>query len=188
MDNFKKQLSESVETLKKGGILLYPTGTVWALGCDATNMEAVAKVQKLKNASTAPMVCMVNHQAQLERYVVFVPEVAYDIMDLALKPTTLVFDQPKGFAPNCCHSDGSIAIRVANTKFCKYLIGAFKKPVVATLANLLGSPYPKKLISIPKQILESVDYVVNLQNLKNTGEPSAIIKLENNGTVRVIRE
>ena len=188
MDDFKVQLSRCNETLKAGGVIVYPTATLWAIGCDATNQKAVERVKNLKGSMDAPVISLVNNQALLERYVAQVPEVAYDIMDLALKPTTVVFDNPKGFAPNCCHHDGSIAIRVASTKFCSYLIGAFKKPIVATMANFYNGPYPKKSTSIPQQILESVDYVVNLQNQNGTGEPSAIIKLGNSGTVGVIRK
>ncbi len=188
MNDFNVQLSKCNEILKAGGIIVYPTATLWALGCDATNQKAVERVKELKGSTDEPLICLVNNQALLERCVVQVPEVAYDIMDLALKPTTIVFDNPKGFAPNCCHYDGSIAIRVANTKFCAYLVGALKKPIVATMANFYNGPYPKKSTNIPSQILESVDYVVNLQNQIGTGEPSAIIKLGNSGTVRVIRK
>lgn len=135
-----------------------------------------------------PMLCLVNNQALLERYLTQIPDLAYDIMDVAVKPTSLVFDSPKDIATNCCHQDGSIGIRVAHTKFCRYLIGAFKKPIVATTANYNKSPYPTNLSNVPKQILESVDYVVNLQIQKNTGVPSTIIKLGNNGVVRIIRK
>ena len=188
MDSFKDQISRCLEILKTGGTIVYPTATVWALGCDATNVDAVEKVKMLKEVKNDAMLCLVNNQALLERHLFQVPDVAYDIMDLAVKPTTLIFDNPKGIAANCCHQDGSVGLRVAHTKFCRYLIGAYKKPIVATQANFHKHADPNNSTNVPKQILESVDYVVNLQDQKSTGVPSTIIKLGNDGTVRIIRK
>ena len=183
------EIDHCIETLNIGGLILYPTDTAWAIGCDATNEIAVKRVQNLKkNITDSPMVCLVANQAMLERYIKEVPDLAYDIIDLASKPTTLVLDGPKGFARNLLAHDNSIAIRVASDKFCRYLINKYKRPLVATTACAFGTSIPKKFISISNEILKGVDYVVNLHQEKENLAPSSIIKLSNNGTVKVIRE
>lgn len=187
MENFKEALSTCLEVIKKGGIIVYPTDTTWALGCDATNTEAVTKIHQLKNSIGQPLVCLVSHQAMLERYLEQVPEVAYDIMDLATKPTTIIFDRPKGFAKNVCAKDGSISLRITKDKFSQYLINAFKKPLVAASLHPENTASPNNSAAMAPQILESVDYVVNLQLQQNRAVASSIIKLGNDGTVRVIQ-
>ncbi len=187
MDNFKEALAACLEVAKKGGVFIYPTDTAWALGCDATNGDAVSKIHQLKNTLGQPLVCLVSNQAMLERYLEHIPEVAYDIMDLATKPVTIIFDQPKGFAKNILAQDGSIGLRVTKDKFTAYLINAFKKPLVATRVPLKKTPFPNKDAGMDPQILVSVDYVVNLQLQHNYAVAPSIIKLGNDGTVRVIR-
>jgi len=183
------EINNSIEALKSGGLILYPTDTVWGIGCDATNEAAVTKVYQLKNREDSKaLICLVANQAMLERYVEKVPDVAYDIIDLATKPTTIVFDRPKGLAKNLIASDNTIAIRVASDKFCQYLINKFGKPIVSTSANISGMPSPKNFSAISKEILTGVDYVVNLHQEKENSSPSSIIKLSNDGTVKVIRE
>lgn len=183
------EINNSIEALKSGGLILYPTDTVWGIGCDATNEAAVTKVYQLKNREDSKaLICLVANQAMLERYVEKVPDVAYDIIDLATKPTTIVFDRPKGLAKNLIASDNTIAIRVASDKFCQYLINKFGKPIVSTSANISGMQSPKNFSAISKEILMGVDYVVNLHQEKENSSPSSIIKLSNDGTVKVIRE
>lgn len=183
------EINNSIEALKKGNLILYPTDTVWGIGCDATNEEVVKRVYQLKNREDSKaLICLVANQAMLERYVEDIPDVAYDIIDLATKPTTIVFDKPKGLAKNLIASDNTIAIRVASDKFCQYLINKFGKPIVSTSANISGIPSPKNFRAISDEILTGVDYVVNLHQEKENSSPSSIIKLSNNGTVKVIRE
>ena len=182
------EITNCIDILNKGGLILYPTDTVWAIGCDATNESSVKKVLSLKNTTDNPMVCLVANQAMLERYIEKVPDLAYDIIDLASKPTTIVFDEPKGFAKNLVAKDNTIAIRVASDKFCQYLINKYKKPLVATTASSFGASIPKKFTSISNEILKGVDYVVTLHQEKENLAPSSIIKLSNDGTVKVIRE
>ncbi len=168
---------------------MYPTDTVWGIGCDATNPEAVKKVYALKKrADSKALVCLVSNQAMLERYVKQVPDVAYDIMDLATKPTTIVFDHPKGIASNLVAEDNTLAIRVASDQFCQRMIQKFGKPIVSTSANISGMPTPKDFDSVSQEILKGVDYVVNLPLENKNTPPSSIIKLGNDGQVRVIRE
>lgn len=183
------EINNCNKVLEEGGLILYPTDTVWGIGCDATNPEAVKKVYALKNREdTKTMICLVANQAMLERYVKEVPDVAYDIMDLATKPTTIVFDEPVGIANNLIAEDNTLAIRVASDKFCQYLINKFKKPIVSTSANISGKPTPKQFKDIDEEILKGVDYVVNLQDENKNASPSSIIKLSNDGKVKVIRE
>ena len=168
---------------------MYPTDTVWGIGCDATNAEAVDKIYSLKKRSnTKTMICLVANDFMLEQHVEKVPELAYDIMDLATKPTTIVYESPKGIAKNLIAADNTLAIRVASDKFCKYLIKKFKKPIVSTSANLAGQPTPKAYKEIPDEILKGVDYIVNLDRDKVKSTPSSIVMLGNDGTVKVIRE
>nr|WP_299338278.1 L-threonylcarbamoyladenylate synthase [Allomuricauda sp.] len=184
-----QEINKSIEVLKKGGLILYPTDTVWGIGCDAGNPEAVKKVYALKKREDSKaLVCLVAHQAMLERFVEKVPDVAYDIMDFATKPTTIVFDNPIGIAKNLIASDNSLAIRVASDQFCQRMVQKFGKPVVSTSANISGMPTPKDFDSISEEILKGVDYVVNLPLENKNTSPSSIIKLGNDGQVKVIRE
>ena len=141
-----------------------------------------------KREDTKALICLVANQAMLERHVKEVPEVAYDIMDLATKPTTIVFDEPIGIASNLVAEDNTLAIRVASDKFCQYLINKFRKPIVSTSANISGNPTPKQFKDIEEEILKGVDYVVNLPEENINPSPSSIIKLSNDGQVKVIRE
>lgn len=185
----QEEINKAITVLENGGLILYPTDTVWGIGCDATNEEAVDKVYKLKErADSKALICLVGNDAMLERHVAEVPEVAYDIMDLSTKPTTIVYDHPKGIAKNLIADDNTLAIRVASDKFCQYLINKFKKPIVSTSANTSGQPAPKQFSEIDKPIIKGVDYIVNLQQEKIAHTPSAIIKLSADGIVKVIRK
>ncbi|PRX54105.1 L-threonylcarbamoyladenylate synthase [Flagellimonas meridianipacifica] len=189
MEKHKEHISKATEILSNGGLLLYPTDTVWGIGCDATNETAVQKVYALKNRDDSKaLVCLVAHQAMLERYVKQVPDVAYDIMDFATKPTTIVFDEPIGIAKNLIAEDNTLAIRVASDVFCQRMIQKFGKPIVSTSANISGEPTPTNYESISPKILKGVDYVVNLPLENKNAPPSSIIKLSNDGQVKVIRE
>ena len=187
-DNFSSELKKCQEVLENGGLILYPTDTVWGIGCDATNEQAVKKVYDLKQRDDSKaLICLVANDAMLERYIDNVPDLAYDIIDLSTKPTTIIYDAPKGLAKNLIATDNTIAVRVASDKFCKYLIGKFKKPIVSTSANIAGRSTPKSYKEIDTAILSGVDYVVNLHRDKTNENPSSIIKLGNDGTVKIIR-
>ncbi|WP_343485758.1 L-threonylcarbamoyladenylate synthase [Allomuricauda sp. d1] len=184
-----EEINHCITALKNGGLILYPTDTVWGIGCDATNVKAVKKVYDLKQREDSKaLVCLVSNDAMLERYVEHVPETAYDIIDLATKPTTIVYDNPKGVAKNLIADDSSLAIRVASDTFCQHLINKFGKPVVSTSANISGMPTPKNFDAIHPHILKGVDYVVNLPLVNPDTTPSSIIKLGNDGTVKIIRK
>ncbi len=187
--DFSQELKKTVDVLQNGGLILYPTDTVWGIGCDATNEEAVKKVYALKQREDSKaLICLVGNDAMLERHIEKVPDLAFDIMDLATKPTTIIYDNPKGIAKNLIAEDNTLAVRIASDKFCQYLINKFKKPIVSTSANVSGKPTPKSRNEISDVILKGVDYIVNLQPQQNFGSPSSIIKLSNDGQVKVIRE
>lgn len=183
------EIKNSIEVLYSGGLILYPTDTVWGIGCDATNEEAVKKVYRLKRREDSKaMICLVSNQAMLEKYVRQVPEAAYDLIDFSRKPITIVYDGPIGVAHNLIADDNTLAIRVATDKFCQYLINKFKKPIISTSANISGMPTPDNFKMIHPDILKGVDYVVNLHREKRMSTPSSIIKLANDGTVKIIRK
>lgn len=184
-----QEISNALEVLKKGGLIVYPTDTVWGIGCDATNYEAVERIYALKKRTESKaMICLVSNFKMLEQYVQHVPEVAYDILKYSSKPTTIVYDGPVHLATNLIPEDDTIGVRVVNHEFCTALIRAFKKPIVSTSANISGNPAPKGFQQISKEILEGVDYVVNLHRTKNSGPASSIIKLNASGQVSVIRK
>lgn len=183
-----EEINKAIAVLEKGGLLLYPTDTVWGIGCDATNIDAVQKIYNLKQREDSKaLICMVGNDAMLECHIESVPDLAYDIIDLSTKPTTIIYDNPKGVAKNLIANDNTLAVRLATDKFCQYLINKFKKPIVSTSANISGQPSPNSFKEISKAILTGVDYVVNLHQDKKNGPPSAIIKLSNDSTVKVIR-
>lgn len=185
----KNQIENAITILKRGGLILYPTDTVWGIGCDATNPEAVEKVFKLKNRNDKKsLICLVSDFKMLNEYVEDVPEVAYDILKYAEKPTTIIYDDPIRIAENLIAEDNSLAIRVTKDVFCKKLIQKLRKPLVSTSANISGSKTPQSYAEIDPLILNGVDYIVNLQRSKKSGKPSAIIKLKNDGSVTVIRK
>lgn len=185
----QEEIKKAISVLETGGLILYPTDTVWGIGCDATNEEAVKKVYTLKQREDSKaLICLVANDAMLERHVEEVPDVAYDIMDLSTKPTTIVYDRPRGVARNLVAEDQTLAIRVASDKFCQYLINKFKKPIVSTSANISREPTPKQFSEISAAVLGGVDYIVNLHKEKVCSTSSAIIKLTSDGIVKVIRE
>jgi len=189
MTNSSEIIEKAITILKQGGIILYPTDTVWGIGCDATNAGAVRKVYKLKQRDdTKALICLVNNYSMLERHVDNVPKLAYTILDIADKPTTVVYDAPAGIAENLIANDNTLAIRIVKHQFCEKLIRYLGRPIVSTSANIAGQPTPKSFKEISDAILEGVDYVVNLQNENKNAKPSTIIKLSNSGEVKVIRE
>jgi len=187
--NLNEDIKESLEVLKRGGLILYPTDTVWGIGCDATNYEAVQKIFELKQREDSKtMICLVHDFEMLNRHVEEVPSVAKAILTLSQKPTTIIYDRPKHVAENLIASDNTLAIRLVQHHFCESVIKRFKKPIVSTSANRSGQPTPKTFQEIETEILKGVDYVVNLGRDQKAANPSSIIKLSNDGAVKVIRQ
>ncbi len=186
----KEDIKNAVEVMRKGGVILYPTDTVWGIGCDATNEEAVAKVYKIKQRDDSKaLICLVDSDARLQRYVRNVPNVAWDIFDLATKPTTIILDGAVNLAPNLIAEDGSIAMRITQEEFSKDLCYRFQKAIVSTSANISGQPAAQNFQDIAPELLEAVDYVCySRRQEKKPHTPSSIIKLTENGEVTVIRK
>jgi L-threonylcarbamoyladenylate synthase len=183
-----EEVKKSVGILSKGGTILYPTDTIWGIGCDATNELAVKKIFEIKKRpSSKAMVILVAEVSQLEFYAQ-VPEVAWDMVEYAENPLTIVYPGAKGIARALISEDGTIAIRVVKDEFCKMLINTLRKPLVSTSANISGEPAPGFFDEITDEIKSKVDYVVPLrqqEHKKNT--PSRIIKLGLNGAIEIIR-
>lgn len=182
------EVHNAFEVVRNGGIILYPTDTVWGIGCDATNPEAVAKIYKLKQrAETQSMICLVTER--LLHYVFKeIPEVAWQIIELSENPTTLILDNPRNVTPNVVSADNSLGVRIVTEPFCFKLMERMKKPLVSTSANISGQPTPKSFKEISPEIVNGVDYVVNLQREKTAGKPSTIIKLTKDSQVKIIRK
>lgn len=183
-------LSEIINTkdhLEKGKIILYPTDTVWGLGCDATNFEAVSKIYQLKNREESKsLIVLVSSINMLKKYVSVSNKVIKILKDQD-KPTTIIYNNPKGFAKNSIATDNTIAIRIVQDEFCRKLIKKFGKPIVSTSANVSTKPTPKSFKEISKPILEGVDYIVNLHQNKINTKSSTILKVD--GTdILVLRE
>ena len=184
-----EEIQKAFEVIKEGGIILYPTDTVWGIGCDATNPEAVAKIYKLKKrAETQSMIVLMNGEKMIYNVFKEIPEVAWQIIDLSENPTTLVLDKPRNVAPNLIAPDQTLGIRIVKEPFCFKLMEKMKKPLVSTSANISGQPTPKSFKEISPEIIKGVDYVVNLHREKIAGKPSTIIKLTNDSQVKVIRK
>jgi L-threonylcarbamoyladenylate synthase len=184
-----EEIHKAYEVIKEGGIILYPTDTVWGIGCDATNLEAVAKIYKLKQrAETQSMIVLMNGEKMMYNVFKDIPEVAWQLLDLAEKPTTLILDNPRNVAPNIISQDQSLGIRIVKEPFCFKLMEKMKKPLVSTSANISGQPTPKSFKEISPEIVNGVDYVVNLHHEKIGGKPSTIIKLTNDSQVKIIRK
>ena len=187
--DINQEIQNAYEIIQKGGIILYPTDTVWGIGCDATNAEAVAKIYKLKKrAETQSMIVLMNGEKMIYNVFKDIPEVAWQIIDLSENPTTLVLDKPRNVAPNLIAPDQTLGIRIVKEPFCFKLMEKMKKPLVSTSANISGQPTPKSFKEISPEIIKGVDYVVNLHREKIAGKPSTIIKLTNDSQVKVIRK
>ena len=187
--DINQEIQKAYEVIQKGGIILYPTDTVWGIGCDATNPEAVAKIYKLKQrAETQSMIVLMNGEKMIYNVFKDIPEVAWQIIDLSEDPITLVLDKPRNVAANLIAPDQTLGIRIVKEPFCFKLMEKMKKPLVSTSANISGQPTPKSFKEISPEIIKGVDYVVNLHREKIAGKPSTIIKLTNDSQVKVIRK
>ena len=189
-DTFNEDLRCAVEVMRRGGVVLYPTDTVWGIGCDATNAEAVRRVYEIKRrAESKALIVLVDSMAKLSGCVREVPDMAWSLIELTDKPLTIIYDGARNLAGNLIAEDGSVAIRVTEERFSKALCGRMHVPVVSTSANVSGEPTPKNFSEISQAIVGAVDYVVRYrQDDTAKPNPSSIIKLGINGEVKVIRE
>jgi L-threonylcarbamoyladenylate synthase len=184
-----EEIQNAYEVIKNGGIILYPTDTIWGIGCDATNEEAVQKIYNLKQqAEKHGLICLMNGEKMIYNVFIDIPETAWQIMDLSEKPTTIILDKPRNVAKNTISADNSLGIRIVKEPFCFKLLERMKKPLVSTSAHIYGQPTPKSFKEIDPQIINGVDYIVNLQHDKIAGKPSTIIKLTLDNQVKVIRK
>lgn len=186
--NFENDIEECLKVLKDGGLILYPTDTVWGLGCDATNANAVEKVYALKQRSDEKaMIVLVADESDILKHVAAPDLQVFDHLQQTSKPTTVIYDGAIGFADNLVAKDGSIAIRICTDTFCRHLIKRFRKPIVSTSANISGQPSPKVFSDISAEIKKAVDYIVQYrQDDQTIAEPSALIKW-NNGEITILR-
>ncbi|PIA81389.1 threonylcarbamoyl-AMP synthase [Gaetbulibacter sp. 4G1] len=183
------EINNALQVLKNGGIILYPTDTVWGIGCDASNPEAVKKIYKLKQREDSKaLICLVADDRMLKKYVKTIPESAYSIIEISEKPITIIYDEAQNLASNLIAEDNTIAIRIPDNEFCYQLSRRLNGALVSTSANISGQPTPKSFKEIAPAILKGVDYVVNLHHEKTCDKPSSIIKLSNSGIVKVIRK
>ena len=188
MVDFENDIEQCLQVLQNGGLILYPTDTVWGIGCDATNEKAVEKVYKLKRRpDEKAMIVLVADERDVLQYVASPDLAVFDYLQETKKPTTVIYEDAIGLADNLVGKDGSIAIRICNEQFCKHLIKRFRTPIVSTSANISGEPVAKIFAEINDQIKNGVDYVVNYrQDDKTIAAPSSVIKW-NNGHLEVIR-
>ncbi|REJ82551.1 MAG: threonylcarbamoyl-AMP synthase [Bacteroidetes bacterium] len=187
---YKVELENALKTLQEGGLILYPTDTVWGIGCDACNPEAVAKIYELKRREDSKsMIIMLDNAVKLQSYISEVPEQAFTLIEHAERPLTIIYDGARNLAGNLIASDGSVGIRVTKDKFCSDLISRFKKPIVSTSANISGEPTPQNYNDISELIRNGVDYIVNLRKDESENpRPSTIIRLRKNGEIEFIRK
>jgi len=184
-----EDIKKAVRTLREGGIILYPTDTIWGLGCDAANKEAVEKIYKIKQRSDSKsMLVLVNRPEMIQFYVDELSDTAYDLFDLATEPLTVILDDVKNLADNLIAQDGSVGFRVTNEEFSKKLVQQFKMPIVSTSANISGNTAPAIFDEISDEIISAVDYIVEYRQEDTTkSQVSKIIKLGKTGAFTLIR-
>lgn len=183
-------IRQAVEVMNRGGVILYPTDTIWGIGCDATSEEAVRKVYEIKRRSDAKaLITLIDSEAKLQFYVPDVPDVAWDLIELSEKPLTIIYDHARNLAPNLLAEDGSAGIRLTREEFSRNLCMRMKRAIVSTSANVSGEPSPRSFSDISPDVLQAVDYVCTSRREESTNPPaSSIIKLGAGGLIKVIRE
>ncbi len=184
-----EDIKNACRVMQEGGVILYPTDTIWGIGCDATNEEAVRRVYEIKRrADSKAMLVLVDSAVKVDFYVQDVPNVAWDLLDVADKPLTIIYDGARNLAPNLLAEDGSVGIRVTGEEFSKALCNRFRKAIVSTSANVSGEPSPRTFADISEDIKQAVDYVVEARRTEPaSARPSSIIKLGKGGEVKIIR-
>jgi L-threonylcarbamoyladenylate synthase len=186
---FENEVVQCLEVLKRGGVILYPTDTIWGLGCDATNTEAVKRIYEIKQREdTKSLIILVADEREILQYVAGPDLSVFDFIEQQTRPTTIIFDNAVGLPDNLVAEDGSIAIRIARDEFCRHLIKRLRKPIVSTSANISGQPSPQSFATISKEIKSSVDYVVRWRQEDSTPAlPSQIIRWNKDGSYKTIR-
>lgn len=185
-----EDIRQAVQTMRSGGLILYPTDTIWGIGCDATNADAVRRIYELKQRDDSKaLICLVDSPNRMQQYSRSIPDVAWDLIDYAQNPLTLIVDGALNLAPNLVAQDGSIAIRVTRERISHDLCYRFQKAVVSTSANLSGQPAPRNFMEISPEIIQGVDYVMKArQNDVTKGKPSQIVKISKDGQITFIRK
>lgn len=185
-----EDIKKAIEVLRQGGTILYPTDTIWGIGCDPTNEEAVNKLYDIKQRDkNKPMLLLLDNPGRLQAYIQDVPDIAWDLIELTDKPLTLIFNGAKNLASNLINKDGSIGIRITSENFSRNLCARFRKPIVSTSANMAGEEAPRNFSEIDPAIIEQVDYVVKYRQEETYNQtPSSIIKLGSSGQVEIIRK
>ena len=186
----RDEVKKAFEVIQQGGIILYPTDTIWGIGCDASNTEAIEKIYNLKQrAQEKSMIILLDTDAKLESYIRDVPAIAYDLIEFAENPLTLVMPNAKNISPALISPDGSVAVRVTAHPFCQQLIQRLRKPLVSTSANISGQPSPQNFSQIAPEIIEGVDYVVDVdQHDLSVKKPSTIMRIDPTGLFEFIRK
>lgn len=186
----REDINRCFEVLKEGGVILYPTDTIWGIGCDATNADAVRRVYEIKQrVDNKALLVLVDTSVKIDFYINEPPAIAWDLIELSDKPLTLIYDGARNLAPNLLAEDGSVGIRVTNERFSHQLCQRFRKAIVSTSANVSGEPAPLNFSEVSEEVKSLVDYVVKYrQDDLSTPNPSSIIKLSSSGEVKIIRE
>lgn len=186
--NFNDSLKKAIDIVRKGGVVLYPTDTVWGLGCDASNSEAVKRIFRIKQRDDAKsMLSLVSSERMLEQFVQDIPDIAWQLIEASINPLTIIYDHPIGISPLLLASDGSAGFRITNEKFSQALCSAIRKPIVSTSANISGEPAPEQFSRITEKLLKEVDYVVEYGRESQPAKPSNIVKLSSNSVFKIIR-
>jgi L-threonylcarbamoyladenylate synthase len=185
----RDEVAKAFKIVQEGGIILYPTDTIWGIGCDAANTEAVKKIYRLKQRDEAKsMIILLDTDNKLQSYISDVPDIAYDLIEFAENPLTLVMPGAKNISPALINVDGSIGIRVTTNTFCQQLIQRLRRPLVSTSANISGKPSPQYFSQIDQEVIDGVDHVVDIdQHSMEIKTPSTIMKLAPNGGFEFIR-
>ncbi len=190
MKTLQEDINEACEVLHRGGVILYPTDTIWGIGCDATNSEAVKRVYEIKRRTDSKaLIILTDAMSKVDYYIENVPSIAYDLVELSHKPLTIVYDGARNLAPELIAEDGSVGIRVTQENVSQALCRRFRKAIVSTSANISGEKSPETFADISDEIKHAVDYIIEARQDENyTAEPSSIIKLSAGGLIKIIRE
>lgn len=188
--SINEEIEKACQVLKEGGVILYPTDTIWGIGCDATNEEAVKRVFGIKQREDSKaMLVLVDSDVKVNFYVKDVPPVAWDLLDAADRPMTIIYDGARNLASNLIAEDGSVGIRVTKEEFSKQLCFRFRKAIVSTSANISGQPSPSNFSEISDEVKSRVDYIVNYRRQeKGHPKPSSIVKVGRGGLIKIIRQ